>query len=312
MPAAVAGRAVVCERLDMFPVECVARGYLTGSGLLEYRETGEVCGIALPAGLEDGSRLPEPIFTPGHQGRRSATTTRTSPSRRWWRRSATTPPPSCATLTLEVYARAEAIARERGIILADTKLEFGRRPDGTIVLADEVLTPDSSRFWPADEWPPGGPQPSYDKQVVRDWLTSRSPAGTAAPASRRRRCPTRSSSDPGQVRRGVRAADRRAVLMGGRREPRGALPVARVAFDYLVEPRNRPDWQSSLRTVEDVTGAPRRRPALGGRHRARAAARGWRRPCWSGPALDRGRPLARDRRDLTLDFHPEPEGCRVA
>jgi len=171
VPAEVAGRAVVCERLEMFPVECVARGYLTGSGLREYRETGEVCGIALPRGLEDGSRLPEPIFTPATKaelgdhdenvsfdavvdvvGAESAARLR--------------------ELTLQVYARAEGIARERGIILADTKLEFGTRPDGTVVLADEVLTPDSSRFWPADRWSPGRAQPSYDKDVVRGWLTS--------------------------------------------------------------------------------------------------------------------------------------------
>jgi phosphoribosylaminoimidazole-succinocarboxamide synthase len=162
---------VVCEELAMFPVECVARGYLTGSGLADYRATGEVCGIALPPGLEDGSRLPEPIFTPAtkaalgdHDENVSYDAVvdvvgaeRADVLRR---------------LTLDIYARAEAIARDRGIILADTKLEFGARPDGTVVLADEVLTPDSSRFWPADEWQPGRTQSSYDKQIVRNWLTS--------------------------------------------------------------------------------------------------------------------------------------------
>jgi phosphoribosylaminoimidazole-succinocarboxamide synthase len=171
VPDSVRGRAVVCEELAMFPVECVARGYLTGSGLADYRATGEVCGIALPPGLEDGSRLPEPIFTPAtkaavgdHDENVSYDAVvgvigadRADELRR---------------LTLDVYARAEAIARERGIILADTKLEFGARPDGTVVLADEVLTPDSSRFWPADEWRPGRTQPSFDKQIVRNWLTS--------------------------------------------------------------------------------------------------------------------------------------------
>jgi phosphoribosylaminoimidazole-succinocarboxamide synthase len=171
VPEQVRGRAVVCESLEMYPVECVVRGYLTGSGLADYRTTGEVCGIALPDGLEDGSRLPEPIFTPATKaalgdhdenvsydavvdvvGREAAERLR--------------------DLTLQVYARAERIARDRGIILADTKLEMGRRPDGTVVLADEVLTPDSSRFWPAAEWAPGRAQPSYDKQIVRDWLTS--------------------------------------------------------------------------------------------------------------------------------------------
>jgi phosphoribosylaminoimidazole-succinocarboxamide synthase len=171
VPAEVRGRAVYCEELAMFPVECVARGYLTGSGLLDYRASGEVCGIALPAGLEDGSRLPEPLFTPaskaavgdhdenvsydavvGVVGAGAAAELR--------------------DLTLRIYARAEEIARERGIILADTKFEFGARANGVTVLADEVLTPDSSRFWPADLWQPGRAQASYDKQIVRDWLTS--------------------------------------------------------------------------------------------------------------------------------------------
>jgi phosphoribosylaminoimidazole-succinocarboxamide synthase len=171
VPRHLAGRAVICEELAMFPVECVARGYLTGSGLLDYRATGEVCGIALPDGLEDGSRLPEPLFTPAtkaalgdHDENVSydavvATVGDEAASR-------------LRALTLAVYARAEQVARERGIILADTKLEFGARPESTIVLADEVLTPDSSRFWPAAEWEPGRGQPSYDKQIVRNWLTS--------------------------------------------------------------------------------------------------------------------------------------------
>jgi phosphoribosylaminoimidazole-succinocarboxamide synthase len=171
VPDAVQGRAVVCERLEMYPVECVARGYLTGSGLLDYRATGEVCGIALPDGLEDGSRLPEPLFTPAtkaafgeHDENVSydevAIAVGTDEAR------------ALKELTLQVYARAEEIAREQGIILADTKLEFGSRPDGTVVLADEVLTPDSSRFWPADDWQPGRAQASYDKQIVRNWLLS--------------------------------------------------------------------------------------------------------------------------------------------
>ena len=171
VPAEVAGRAVVCESLQMFPVECVARGYLAGSGLLDYRANGEVCGIPLPDGLEDASRLPEPIFTPAtkaafgeHDENVSYDAVR-----------ATVGDESAARLrelTIAVYATAEAIARDRGIILADTKFEFGSRDDGTVVLADEVLTPDSSRFWPAAEWKPGRAQPSYDKQIVRDWLTS--------------------------------------------------------------------------------------------------------------------------------------------
>ena len=175
VPDAVAGRAMVCRRLDMFPVECVARGYLTGSGLVEYQRDGTVCGVPLPPGLVDGSRLPEPIFTPatkaavgehdenvsfevvaGLVGEQHAAVLR--------------------DLTLSVYSRAETIARERGVILADTKLELGRALDGPhageVLLGDEVLTPDSSRFWPADDWLPGRPQASFDKQYVRDWLTS--------------------------------------------------------------------------------------------------------------------------------------------
>lgn len=171
VPEQVRGRAVVCEKLEMFPIECVVRGYLTGSGLIDYRETGQVCGIALPAGLTDGSRLPEPIFTPASK----AAIGDHDENVDYEYVVATVGVEFAAALrdlTLEIYRRAESISRERGIVLADTKLEFGARRDGTIVLGDEVLTPDSSRFWPADEWQPGRAQPSYDKQFVRDWLTS--------------------------------------------------------------------------------------------------------------------------------------------
>ena len=171
VPAPVAGRAVVCERLEMFPVECVARGYLTGSGLREYDATGEVCGIALPDGLVDGSRLEVPIFTPATKAELGDHDENVS----YAAVVAVVGPGEASrlrNLTLQVYERAEQIARSRGIILADTKLEFGTRPDGTVVLADEVLTPDSSRFWAADSWSPGRPQPSYDKDIVRGWLTS--------------------------------------------------------------------------------------------------------------------------------------------
>ncbi len=169
VPAPVRGRAVVCERLEMVPVECVARGYLTGSGWLEYQDTRTVCGVPLPAGLLDGSRLPEPIFTPAtkaelgeHDENVDFATVAATVGRPLAER--------LRDLTLAVYARAEGVARERGLLLADTKLEFGLRPDGTVVLADEVLTPDSSRFWDAEGWQPGGPLPSFDKQYVRDWL----------------------------------------------------------------------------------------------------------------------------------------------
>ena len=171
VPDDVRGRAVICERLEMYPVECVARGYLTGSGLLDYLAGGEVCGIALPPGLVDGSRLPEPIFTPAtkadlgeHDENVSYDAVRAAIGDDAAAR--------LRALTLEVYARAEEIARERGILVADTKLEFGTRADGTVVLGDEVLTPDSSRFWPLAAWQPGGTQPSYDKQIVRNWALS--------------------------------------------------------------------------------------------------------------------------------------------
>jgi len=171
VPERVRGRALVCERLEMFPVECVARGYLTGSGLADYRESGAVCGVELPGGLVDGSRLPEPIFTPATKaelGEHDENVSFDHVVDTIGREDAE----ALRDLTLQVYARAEQIARDRGIILADTKLEFGRRTDGTIVLADEVLTPDSSRFWPADTYQPGRTQASFDKQFVRDWLTS--------------------------------------------------------------------------------------------------------------------------------------------
>ncbi|MGN6331622.1 MAG: phosphoribosylaminoimidazolesuccinocarboxamide synthase [Motilibacteraceae bacterium] len=172
VPEEFATRAMVCERLDMFPVECVVRGYLTGSGLADYRATGEVCGNPLPEGLVDGSRLPEPIFTPAIK----AALGEHDENVDYAAVVATVGEADAAELrrlTLAVYDRAERIARDRGIVLADTKLEFGRSPaSGAIVLGDEVLTPDSSRFWPADEWEPGHAQPSFDKQYLRDWLTS--------------------------------------------------------------------------------------------------------------------------------------------
>jgi len=163
------GRSMMCRRLDMVDVECVARGYLTGSGYKDYTETGQVSGIELPSGLLDGSRLPEPIFTPSskapigehdqaidygtvvaHVGQETAEQLR--------------------SVTLAIYRRAADIAEQAGIILADTKIELGRDRAGVLTLGDEVLTPDSSRFWPRADWQPGRQQPSYDKQYVRDWL----------------------------------------------------------------------------------------------------------------------------------------------
>jgi phosphoribosylaminoimidazole-succinocarboxamide synthase len=173
VPPEFAGRAMICERLDMLPVECIARGYLTGSGLSDYKRTGAVSGIPLPAGLVDGSRLPEPLFTPSTKapiGEHDENISLADVEDTIGADAAD----ELKRLTLAAYSRAEEIARARGIILADTKFEFGRRAGGggTIVLADEVLTPDSSRFWPADLYEPGHAQPSYDKQYVRDWLTS--------------------------------------------------------------------------------------------------------------------------------------------
>ncbi|WP_369796659.1 phosphoribosylaminoimidazolesuccinocarboxamide synthase [Cellulomonas sp. URHE0023] len=172
VPAAVAGRAMICRRLEMFPVECVARGYLTGSGLAEYEVSGSVTGIELPAGLVDGSRLPAPIFTPATKaalGDHDENVEFSAVVETVGSANAET----LRDLTLAVYALAEQVARSKGVILADTKLEFGTDPlTGAITLGDEVLTPDSSRFWPADAWEPGHAQPSFDKQFVRDWLTS--------------------------------------------------------------------------------------------------------------------------------------------
>jgi phosphoribosylaminoimidazole-succinocarboxamide synthase len=171
VPAQFAGRAITCRRLDMVGVECVARGYLTGSALTDYQQTGGICGVALPPGLSDGSRLPEPMFTPATKAPHGEHDENIPPSAV----AALTGPAVAAELeriTLAVYRRAAGIAAARGIIVADTKIELGFAPDGTLVLADEVLTPDSSRFWAADQWQPGRRQPPFDKQYVRDWLTS--------------------------------------------------------------------------------------------------------------------------------------------
>lgn len=170
VPAAVAGRAMEVKRLEMYEVECIARGYLTGSGLAEYRDSGTVTGLELPAGLVDGSKLEPAIFTPSAKadvGEHDENITFAQMSRL----IGETPAQRLRDLTLEVYTRAEAIARERGIILADTKVEYGLDSTGRIVLGDEVLTPDSSRFWDVEDYEPGRSQPSFDKQYVRDWLT---------------------------------------------------------------------------------------------------------------------------------------------
>jgi phosphoribosylaminoimidazole-succinocarboxamide synthase len=171
VPAEFAGRAMACRRLSMIPVECVARGYLTGSGLADYQRTGMVCGVRLPAGLDDGFRLPEPVFTPATKAGPGEHDENIAVSAVVARQGADVAA-ELERITLEVYRRGAAVAARRGIIVADTKLEFGFDSDGVLRLADEVLTPDSSRFWPAQRWSPGHRQPSFDKQYVRDWLTS--------------------------------------------------------------------------------------------------------------------------------------------
>jgi len=167
VPPEWAGRAIRCRRLDMLPVECIARGYLAGLGLASYRNSGAISGVQLPPGLPEGARLPEPVFTPttkatsGHD----EPLTYAETAREVGGETAA----ELRRMTLEIYRRGAGLAAERGVIIADTKLEFGRAADGSLVLADEVLTPDSSRFWPADSWAPGRSQHSLDKQFLRDW-----------------------------------------------------------------------------------------------------------------------------------------------
>ena len=171
VPDEWAGRAIRCRRLDMIKVECIARGYLAGLGLQSYRESGTISGVALPAGLTEGAALPEPVFTPTTKadlGEHDEFMDLAEVARQVGPQAAG----QLRDLTLAVYGRGHQTALARGVIIADTKLEFGRAADGTITLADEVLTPDSSRFWPADQWQPGGAQPSLDKQYVRDWSMS--------------------------------------------------------------------------------------------------------------------------------------------
>ncbi|KHO28677.1 phosphoribosylaminoimidazolesuccinocarboxamide synthase [Corynebacterium minutissimum] len=171
IPEEVLGRAMVVQKLDMLPFECVARGYLTGSGLKEYQASGSVCGVELPEGLTEASRLPEPIFTPAtkaEQGDHDENVSFDVVVDKLGRERAE----ELREATLRIYATAAALAEEKSIILADTKFEFGVDKHGTLVLADEVLTPDSSRYWPADTYEEGKAQPSFDKQYVRDWLTN--------------------------------------------------------------------------------------------------------------------------------------------
>jgi len=171
VPAEVKGRAIICKPLTIFPVECVVRGYLAGSGLAEYQKNSQVCGVPLPDGLLDGSKLGEPIFTPAtkaaigdHDENISLDRAKEIVGKEIGE--------ELAARSIKIYNFANEFARERGIIIADTKFEFGSDEQGAIYLADEVLTPDSSRFWPANSWKPGTTQLSYDKQFLRDWLTA--------------------------------------------------------------------------------------------------------------------------------------------
>ena len=171
VPDEARGRGMLVERLEMVPLECVVRGYITGSGWKDYQSTGAVCGIELPSGLEESQQLPEPLFTPATKAEVGDHDENIDIDRAKEIVGDAELVDELKRLSIEVYEHAAAHARENGVILADTKFEFGRRPDGTIVLADEVCTPDSSRFWPADGYAPGRSQPSFDKQFVRDWAS---------------------------------------------------------------------------------------------------------------------------------------------
>jgi phosphoribosylaminoimidazole-succinocarboxamide synthase len=185
VPDEVRGRGLLVERLEMAQVECVVRGYITGSGWKDYQRSGAVCGIELPPGLQESEQLPEPIFTPATKAAVGDHDENVDFDRAAEILGDRALLEELRRISLALYEFGAAHARERGIILADTKFEFGRRPDGTIVLADEVLTPDSSRFWPADGYTPGQGQPSFDKQFVRDWASGsgwdKSPPAPAIP-----------------------------------------------------------------------------------------------------------------------------------
>jgi phosphoribosylaminoimidazole-succinocarboxamide synthase len=169
VPAEERGRALLVERLEMVPVECVVRGYITGSGWKDYQASGAVCGIELPPGLQESQQLPEPIFTPATKAELGDHDENVDFERAAEIIGGRELLEELRRISIALYSHGAGHARERGIILADTKFEFGRRADGAIVLGDEVMTPDSSRFWPADAYEPGRSQPSFDKQYVRDW-----------------------------------------------------------------------------------------------------------------------------------------------
>ena len=222
------GRSTECRRLEMLPLECVVRGYLTGSGWKDYRATGSVCGHVLPEGLRDSDRLPEPIFTPStkaHEGHDENIDRERAAELVGQERF-----DEVERISIELYRFASEYAAERGILIADTKFEFGLDPEGRLVLGDEAFTPDSSRFWPADEYEAGRAQPSFDKQFVRDYCErlgwDKTAPGPRAAGGRRRR-------HPRPLRRGVRAADRDRV----RRLPRRPRGRALVKATILVRPK---------------------------------------------------------------------------
>lgn len=167
----LAGRTMFCQKTSVVPFECVVRGYLSGSGWNEYRESQSVCGVTLPAGLQESDRVPEPIFTPATKAEQGDHDENVSFDR-MVNDLGTELATELRSRSLQIYSEGAAYAAERGILIADTKFEFGQTPSGELILIDEVLTPDSSRFWPADQYEPGHGQPSFDKQFVRDWLTS--------------------------------------------------------------------------------------------------------------------------------------------
>ena len=183
VPEEVAGRALRVKRLEMYPVECVVRGYLSGSGWKEYKGSGSVCGIELPSGLRESDQLPEPIFTPATKAELGEHDENIDFERACEIVGSRELMEQLRRASIELYEHARTHARERGIILADTKFEFGATPGAEVVLGDEVLTPDSSRFWPADEYEPGRGQASFDKQYVRDWLDEQGWDHTPPPPS---------------------------------------------------------------------------------------------------------------------------------
>ena len=213
----LAGRSTLCRKTEVVPIECVVRGYLAGSGWKEYRQSGTVCGIKLPAGLTESARLPEPIFTPATKAAEGHD--ENIPFERMVEITGRDLAEELRRRSLRIFQRGSEHARQRGILIADTKFEFGRLGD-ELLLIDEVLTPDSSRFWPADQYAPGRGQPSFDKQFVRDWLSSTGWDKNSPPPP----LPDDVvAQDAAEVRRGLRAADRPGVQVADDRLPQAGI-----------------------------------------------------------------------------------------